>query len=62
MKLEKASAPPLQENWEKHKAKLKARYPTLTESDLQFETGKKDEMFKRLQIKLGIPDECMDKM
>lgn len=62
MKLEKVTAAPLQENWEKHKAKLKAKYPILTESDLQFEAGKKDEMFKRLQIKLGIPDECLDKM
>jgi uncharacterized protein YjbJ (UPF0337 family) len=40
-------------DWNEQKGKLKAKYPTLTDSDLQFAEGKKDEMMGRLQTKLG---------
>ncbi len=40
-------------NWSEQKAKLKAKYSTLTDSDLQYENGKKDEMMDKLQVKLG---------
>jgi uncharacterized protein YjbJ (UPF0337 family) len=39
--------------WNEQKGKLKQRFATLTENDLLFQEGKKDEMLGRLQIKLG---------
>jgi uncharacterized protein YjbJ (UPF0337 family) len=43
----------LKGNWNELKGKLKQQYATLTENDLLFAEGKQDEMFGRLQIKLG---------
>jgi uncharacterized protein YjbJ (UPF0337 family) len=40
-------------NWNEQKGKLKQKYAVLTDNDLMFADGKKDEMFGRLQIKLG---------
>lgn len=40
--------------------KLKAKYPTLTDADFKFEEGKKDEMLKKLQVKLGKTKEELD--
>jgi uncharacterized protein YjbJ (UPF0337 family) len=40
-------------NWEEKKGKLKQKFATLTDNDLLFVEGKKDEMLGRLQIKLG---------
>lgn len=40
-------------NWNEQKVKLKQKFPTLTDSDLQFTDGKTDEMFTKLQTKLG---------
>ena len=40
-------------NWNEQKGKLKAKFATLTDNDLQFEEGKKDEMLGKLQTKLG---------
>jgi uncharacterized protein YjbJ (UPF0337 family) len=49
-----ASGPnPGKENWGEQKAKLKAKFPALTDSDLNYDNGKKDEMFGRVQKKLG---------
>lgn len=39
--------------WEAQKGKLKQRFAVLTDNDLMFAEGKKEEMFGRLQIKLG---------
>ncbi len=39
--------------WDEQKGKLKQKYATLTDNDLMFEEGKKDEMMGKLQIKLG---------
>jgi uncharacterized protein YjbJ (UPF0337 family) len=39
--------------WEEQKAKLKQKYAKLTDNDLLFIDGKKDEMIAKLQIKLG---------
>ena len=44
---------PLRGNWSEQKAKLKAKYEILTDKDLQYENGKKDEMLNKIQIKLG---------
>jgi len=40
-------------NWNEMKGKLKQKFATLTDDDLMFADGKKDEMLGRLQIKLG---------
>jgi uncharacterized protein YjbJ (UPF0337 family) len=40
-------------NWNEQKGKLKQRYANLTDNDLMFAEGKKDEMLGKLQIKLG---------
>lgn len=51
---------PVKENWNEQISKLKAKFPTLTDADLKFEEGKKDEMLKRLQAKLGKTKEELD--
>jgi uncharacterized protein YjbJ (UPF0337 family) len=43
----------LKGNWNEQKGKLKQKYAILTDNDLMFDEGKKDEMLGRLQIKLG---------
>ena len=43
----------LKGNWEEQKGKLKQQFATLTDNDLMFAEGKKDEMMGKLQIKLG---------
>jgi uncharacterized protein YjbJ (UPF0337 family) len=40
-------------NWNEQKAKLKQKFAVLTDNDLMYEEGKKEEMFAKLQIKLG---------
>lgn len=39
--------------WNEQKGKLKQKFAELTDNDLLFEEGKKDEMLGKLQIKLG---------
>jgi uncharacterized protein YjbJ (UPF0337 family) len=39
--------------WNEQKGKLKQKFATLTDNDLLFEEGKKEEMLGRLQVKLG---------
>ncbi len=39
--------------WIVLQAKLKAKFPTLTDTDLQYEEGKQDVMYAKLQVKLG---------
>jgi uncharacterized protein YjbJ (UPF0337 family) len=43
----------LKGTWEEQKGKLKQRFAVLTDNDLLFAEGKKEEMFGRLQKKLG---------
>ena len=43
----------LKGNWDEQKGKLKQKFTALTDNDLLFAEGKKDEMFGKLQIKLG---------
>ncbi len=43
----------LKGNWNEQKGKLKQKFANLTDNDLMFEEGKKDEMLGKLQIKLG---------
>jgi hypothetical protein len=44
-------------NWEAQKAKLKLKFPKLTEADLNFDETNKYEMLKHLEPKLAIPPE-----
>jgi uncharacterized protein YjbJ (UPF0337 family) len=49
-------------NWNQAKGKLKAAYAELTDNDLLLEEGKEDEMYGRLQKKLGKTREEVKKM
>lgn len=49
-------------NWNELKGKLKQKFAVLTDNDLMYEEGKKDEMFGKLQIKLGKTKEEMHKI
>lgn len=40
-------------NWNELKGKLKKKFAILTDNDLMFEEGQKDEMLGKLQITLG---------
>ncbi len=40
-------------NWNELKGKLKQKYAELTDDDLLYEEGKEDELFGRLQQKIG---------
>ena len=40
-------------NWEEFKGKLKQKFADVTEDDLLFEEGKEQEMWGKLQQKLG---------
>jgi uncharacterized protein YjbJ (UPF0337 family) len=39
--------------WNEFKGKLKQKYADLTDDDLMYEEGQQDELFGRLQKKLG---------
>lgn len=49
-------------NWNEQKGKLKQKFAQLTDDDLLFAEGKKDEMMGRLQIKLGKSKEELHKI
>jgi len=49
-------------NWNEQKGKLKQQFAVLTDNDLMFEEGKKDEMFGRLQKTLGKTKEELQKL
>jgi uncharacterized protein YjbJ (UPF0337 family) len=49
-------------NWEEQKGKLKQKFATLTDNDLMFAEGKKEEMMGKLQIKLGKTKEELHKL
>ncbi len=40
-------------NWNEQKGKLKQKFSILTDNDLMFAEGKKDEMLGKIQKKLG---------
>jgi uncharacterized protein YjbJ (UPF0337 family) len=48
--------------WEQQKGKLKQKFAMLTDNDLLFAEGKKEEMFGRLQTKLGKTKEELHKI
>jgi uncharacterized protein YjbJ (UPF0337 family) len=49
-------------NWEEQKGRLKQKFATLTDNDLLFADGKRDEMIGKLQIKLGKTKEELHKI
>lgn len=52
----------LKGNWKEQKGKLKQRFAILTDNDLLFDEGKKDEMLGKLQIRLGKTKEELHKI
>ena len=40
-------------NWNEQKNRLREKFSSLTESDLQFTNDRKNEMFFKVQLKLG---------
>jgi uncharacterized protein YjbJ (UPF0337 family) len=52
----------LKGNWNEQKGKLKQKFAMLTDNDLLFADGKKDEMIGRLQIKLGKSKDELEKI
>jgi uncharacterized protein YjbJ (UPF0337 family) len=49
-------------NWDEQKGKLKEKFVWLTDSDVRFKVGKKEEMLNRLQVKLGKTKEELHKI
>ncbi len=49
-------------NWNEMKGKLKQKFANLTDDDLMFEEGKRDEMLGKLQITLGKTKDELDKI
>ena len=49
-------------NWNEQKGRLKQKFAVLTDNDLMFAEGKKDEMLGKLQVKLGKTKEEMHKI
>lgn len=52
----------LRGNWDELKGKLKQKFAELTDDDLLFVEGKRDEMIGKLEIKLGKSKEELDKI
>ena len=52
----------LEGNWNELKGKLKQKFATLTDDDLLFAEGKKDEMMGKLEKKLGKSKEDLHKI
>ena len=48
-------------NWEEQKGKLKKKFIALTDNDLLFEDGKKEEIIEKLQLQLGKTKEELQK-
>lgn len=48
--------------WDQQKGKLKQMFANLTDDDLMFAEGKKDEMLGKLEIKLGKSKAELDKI
>jgi uncharacterized protein YjbJ (UPF0337 family) len=62
LKNKKMNTTEVKGNWNEQKGKFKKIFAILTDDDLMFEEGKKDEMLGRLQIKLGKTKEELHKI
>jgi hypothetical protein len=56
------ATPSMMDIWNEQKAKLKKKFPSLTDSDLRYKEGKKNEMFENLRVKLEISVEDWKKV
>jgi uncharacterized protein YjbJ (UPF0337 family) len=61
-KLNKMNKTEAKGNWNEQKGKLKQKFAVLTDDDLMFAEGKKEEMLGKLQIKLGKSKEELRKI
>lgn len=52
----------LKGKWNEIKGKLKQKYADLTDDDLLFDEGKEDEMYGKIQQKVGATKEEVEKM
>ena len=52
----------LRGNWLEQRRKLKENFAALTDEDLLFEQGKKEEMLEKVQVKLGKTKEELRKI
>jgi uncharacterized protein YjbJ (UPF0337 family) len=52
----------LKGNWLEQRSKLKQTFAVLTDDDLLFEQGKKEEMLGKIQVKLGKTKEELQKI
>jgi len=52
----------LKGNWLGQRAKLKQKFSVLTDDDLLYEQGKKEEMLGKVQVKLGTTKEELQKI
>lgn len=52
----------LKGNWLEQRRKLKENFAALTDDDLLFEQGKKEEMLEKVQVKLGKTKEELRKI
>jgi uncharacterized protein YjbJ (UPF0337 family) len=62
LKLKAMNTTSVKGNWDEQKGKLKQAFANLTDDDLLFAEGKKDEMMGRLEIKLGKTKEELHKI
>ena len=62
IKIYKMNKTELKGNWNEQKGKLKQKFAILTDDDLMLVEGKKEELYGRLQIKLGKTAEEMQKI
>jgi len=62
LKFKKMNTKEVKGNWNEQKGKLKQKFATLTDNDLMFAEGKKEEMLGKLQIKLGKTKEELHKI
>ena len=60
--IKKMNKKELKGNWNEQKGKLKQKFAALTDDDLMFEEGKREDMLGKLQIKLGKTQEEMKKI
>lgn len=52
----------LKGNWLEQRAKLKQKFSVLTDDDLLYEQGNKEEMLGKIQVKLGKTKEELQKI
>jgi uncharacterized protein YjbJ (UPF0337 family) len=62
MKYSNDTPVPNRGSWSEQKEKLKKKFTVLTDGDLQFVVGKKDEMFDKIEDKIGKTKEELQKI